>query len=185
MRTCFISKRRHACTLAAELCVTHTHIQHVSHKQKYHISHKTMTHITHTHAPSQTDNNTSPSFFFSIAIYFGWIYAEHFTPDEIERTQLQNLQINFKERERKKQWYNNCSGRHQISCTSRHMGSSSNSETLETGSRIDPSGSRVVVFGIVHHHCHLLSSGAGGQKQTGPPTSGLLLISMLTDIVPE
>jgi hypothetical protein len=102
MRTCFISKRRHACTLAAELCVTHTHIQHVSHKQKYHISHKTMTHITHTHAPSQTDNNTSPSFFFSIAIYFGWIYAEHLTPDEIERTQLQNLQINFKERERGK-----------------------------------------------------------------------------------
>jgi len=59
-----------------------------------------MTHITHTHAPSQTDNNTSLSFFFSIAIYFGWIYAEHFTPDEIERTQLHNLQINFKERER-------------------------------------------------------------------------------------
>ncbi len=160
-------------------CVSHTHI-HVSQTK---IPHKTMTHITDTHAPSQTDNNTSTSFFFSIAIYFGWIYAEHFTPDEIERTQLQNLQINFKER--KKQWYNNCSGRHQISCTSRHMRSSSNSEILEMGSRIDPSGSRVVVFGIAHHHCHLLSSGAGGQKQTGPPTSGLLLISMLTDIVPE
>jgi hypothetical protein len=55
----------------------------------------------HTHTPSQTDNNTSLSFFFSIAIYFGWICAEHFTPDEIERTQLQNLQINFKEREEK------------------------------------------------------------------------------------
>jgi hypothetical protein len=98
MRTCFVSKRRQAFTLAAEVCVTHTRTTHITHKQKYHTSHKTMTHITHTHAPSQTNNNTSPSFFFSIAIYFCWIYAEHFTPDEIERTQLQNLQINLKER---------------------------------------------------------------------------------------
>lgn len=180
MRTCFISKRRHACTLAAELCVTHTHT--------YHTNKNTQNNDTyHTHTCTITDRQQHKPVILLQYSHLFWLdicrtfYTWWNRKDPIAKPTNQFQ----RERERKEQWYNNCSGRHQISCTSRHMGSSSNSEILETGSRIDPSGSRVVVFGIVHHHCHLLSSGAGGQKQTGPPTSGLLLISMLTDIVPE
>lgn len=48
MRTCFISKRRHACTLAAELCVTHTHT--------YHTNKNTQNNDTyHTHTCTITD----------------------------------------------------------------------------------------------------------------------------------
>jgi hypothetical protein len=52
MRTCFVSKRRHAFTLAAEVCHTDTH---VSHKQKYHTYHTKQWHISHTHTCTIAD----------------------------------------------------------------------------------------------------------------------------------
>lgn len=152
-------------------CVLHTHTTH--HTQTKIPHHTKQWHISHTHTRTITDQQQHKHVILLQYSHLFWLdicrtfYTWWNRKDPIAKP------TNQFQRERGK----NSGTTTAVEDTRshvlvRHMRSSSNSEILGTGSRIDPSRSRVVVFGIVHHHCHLLSSGAGGQKKLDPQHQG-------------